>query len=223
MPPKARISSLLPAPPRKRRKAAYLPRQKPRQARARLTFDSILDATARILEELGYESLTTNGIAGVAGVAIGAVYAYFPDKESIVAELARRTLQSILTEVEAAFADASASESKDEAIERLVRSCMRVLRRRWALLKVFNRDAAFVWNLEEVRTFPMKLFQVAWEARAIAKPGILEGNLNAMAYLYLLIPIGRWVPYAAIVDRPSWITEAAAEDATVEIFRRLLS
>jgi len=44
-----------------------------------------------------------------------------------------------------------------------------------------------------------------------------------MAYLYLLVPIGRWVPYAAIVDRPSWLSAQDAEDATVEIFRRLLA
>ena len=41
--------------------------------------------------------------------------------------------------------------------------------------------------------------------------------------LYLLVPIGRWVPYAALLDRPAWLSERDAEDATVEIFKRLLA
>ena len=60
-------------------------------------------------------------------------------------------------------------------------------------------------------------------ARFIAKQGIPESDQNAIAYLYLLIPVGRWVPYAAIVDRPPWLSEADAENAVVEIFRRLLA
>jgi AcrR family transcriptional regulator len=162
-------------------------------------------------------------VAGVAGVAVGAVYAYFPDKESIVAELARQTIDGIVAEVAQSFDSAKEHAGRDETIETLVRSCMQVLRKRSVLLQIFNRDAPFVWNLDEVKAFPARLFEIAWKARAVAKPGILEGNRNAMGYLYLLIPIGRWVPYAAIVDRPPWLTEAAAEDATVEIFRRLLA
>jgi AcrR family transcriptional regulator len=195
----------------------------PRQDRARATYETILDATARILDELGYRSLTTNGIAGVAGVAIGAVYAWFPNKETIVAELARRTVREVLSDVEKVFDGATGIDSKDEAIEMLVRTCMQVLRKNWSLWKVFNEDVPFFWELDEVKAFPMNLFSIAWKARAIAKPGILETNRRAMAYLYLLIPIGGWVPYAALVGRPSWLSERDAEDATVEIFKRLLA
>jgi AcrR family transcriptional regulator len=187
------------------------------------TYDCILDATARILDDLGYSALTTNGVAGVAGVAVGAVYAYFPNKESIVAELARRTMKRIEAEVDAAFEAASRIEGREEAIECLVRACVQVLRRHRGLLKAFNEDAPFVWELEEIRAFPAKLFQTAWKARGIAKSGILDGDHRAMGYLYLLIPIGRWVPYAAIVDRPPWLSEREAEDAIVDIFQRLLA
>jgi AcrR family transcriptional regulator len=188
-----------------------------------VTFDAILDATARILEDLGYAALTTNGVAGVAGVAVGSVYEYFSNKESIVAELARRTVRRILHEVEAAFDEVAGMESRDEAIETLVRRCMDVLRRHSTQLRVFTEDAPFVWNLDEVKDFRTKLFEIAWRSRAVAKNGILEGNRHAMGYLHLLIPIGRWVPYAAVIDRPPWLSPEAADDAVVEIFRRLLA
>jgi hypothetical protein len=97
-----------------------------------------------------------------------------------------------------------------------------VLSRRHALLRVLFEQEPFLGELEEVKAFPLKLFELAWRSRAIARPDIGENDLQARAYLYLLIPIGRWVPYAAIIDRPAWVTAQAAEDAMVAIFCRLL-
>lgn len=61
------------------------PRRKPKQERARQLVAAIEQACARILEEEGPERLTTNRIAEVAGVNIGSLYQYFPNKEAIVA------------------------------------------------------------------------------------------------------------------------------------------
>lgn len=194
----------------------------PLQERSRATFDIILDATARILEDLGYAALTTNGVAAVAGVGIGTVYEYFPNKETIVAELVRRTCREIVQETEDAFTGAKNIDSKDKAIEQLVRSCLHVLRKRRALVQVFVEQVSYFWDVDEFKSLPMKLFEIVWRSRALAKSDILDGNYKAMSYAYLLIPIGRWVSYAAIVNRPHWLSEKDAEDAAVEIFKRLL-
>jgi AcrR family transcriptional regulator len=66
------------------------PRKQPKQARAQATVTALLDATARVLVEEGYDSATTNRIAEVAGVSIGSLYQYFPNKESLVAALVER-------------------------------------------------------------------------------------------------------------------------------------
>ena len=52
--------------------------------------DTILEATTRILKKLGYSGTNTNLIAEVAGVSVGSVYQYFPNKESIIATLYQR-------------------------------------------------------------------------------------------------------------------------------------
>lgn len=65
-------------------------RKRPTQARGAATFDAILDAAARLLEEAGYEVLTTNLVAEVAEVNIATLYQYFPSKESILLALFRR-------------------------------------------------------------------------------------------------------------------------------------
>ena len=42
----------------------------------------MLDATARLLEGTGFAALTTNHVADLAGVSIGSLYEYFPDKQA---------------------------------------------------------------------------------------------------------------------------------------------
>jgi AcrR family transcriptional regulator len=66
------------------------PRKRPRQQRSKDTVDSILDATARILKHAGFAGMTTNAVAEKAGVSIGSLYQYFPNKEALVSALIER-------------------------------------------------------------------------------------------------------------------------------------
>jgi AcrR family transcriptional regulator len=66
------------------------PRKVPTQSRARATWDAILDGAAEVLLKQGYEKATTDRIADRAGVSIGSVYEYFPNKEAIFAAVMLR-------------------------------------------------------------------------------------------------------------------------------------
>lgn len=66
---------------------ALKPRKEPGQDRSRATVDAILEAAARVLIEKGYAGATTNHIAETAGVSIGSLYQYFPNKEAILFRL----------------------------------------------------------------------------------------------------------------------------------------
>ncbi len=66
------------------------PRKRPRQARSRATVDAIVDAAARILVEGGWDAFSTNRVAERAGVSVGSLYQYFPNKEALLAELQGR-------------------------------------------------------------------------------------------------------------------------------------
>jgi AcrR family transcriptional regulator len=62
-------------------------RKHPRQARAKATVDCLLIAAQRILAKEGIAAFTTNRVAVVAGVSVGSLYQYFPNKKAIAAAL----------------------------------------------------------------------------------------------------------------------------------------
>ena len=75
---------------------AIEPRKRPEQPRSRATFDTIVEGAARILEERGFEGYNTNAIAERAGVSVGSIYQYFPDKDAITAAVIRREAAQLL-------------------------------------------------------------------------------------------------------------------------------
>jgi len=85
------------------RRVRTTPRKNPKQDRSRATVDAILEATARVLAEVGYERASTNRIARVAGVSIGSLYQYFPGKEALVAALVERHVDRVTTLLDHAF------------------------------------------------------------------------------------------------------------------------
>lgn len=66
-------------------------RRRPTQARSRARFDGILDAAAALIGERGLDPVTMTDVADRAGMSVTALYRYFPNKASVVRELALRT------------------------------------------------------------------------------------------------------------------------------------
>jgi AcrR family transcriptional regulator len=68
-------------------------RRRPAQDRSKVRFDQILTAASELLSERGIEPITMTDIATRSGMAVTAVYRYFPSKRAIVRELALRTVE----------------------------------------------------------------------------------------------------------------------------------
>jgi AcrR family transcriptional regulator len=71
-------------------------RNEPVQARSTARLAGLLDAAAAVIDELGYERLTTAMVAERAGASIGTVYRYFPDRIAVLQALAARNLERTL-------------------------------------------------------------------------------------------------------------------------------
>lgn len=62
----------------------------PKQARSQATVDAIVEATGQIFEREGFKKTTTTAVAERAGVSVGSLYQYFPNKQALVHALIER-------------------------------------------------------------------------------------------------------------------------------------
>lgn len=81
----------------KRRTRTVEPRKKPQQERSQDMVERILAAARDLMRDEGFKSLSTISIAGRAGLSVGSLYQYYPNKEAIIVELARRWLGAFQT------------------------------------------------------------------------------------------------------------------------------
>ncbi|QHY94682.1 Fatty acid metabolism regulator protein [Streptomyces sp. S4.7] len=85
-------------------------RRAPVQRRSAARLARILDACAELLDETGYEELSTRAVADRAGVPIGSVYRFFGNKRDMADALARRNLDSYVQRVERRLAAIPAAD-----------------------------------------------------------------------------------------------------------------
>ena len=98
--------------------AAEIHRRQPTQERARRTVQSIIDASAQILERHGYEAATTNRIAERAGTSVGTLYQYFNNKDEIFDALVEREANAYLLSLKKALPKAGAGPK--QAIQKML-------------------------------------------------------------------------------------------------------
>lgn len=96
-----------------------MPRRVPRQARAREKLARVLEAADRLLAEEGVEALTTTRVAAAAGVSVGTLYQYLPDRDAITEALADGYLAR-LEDLMTAFTDQAARETWEDPVGLLV-------------------------------------------------------------------------------------------------------
>ncbi len=104
------------------------PRKRPSQDRAVRTVDAILEATAHILRENGADGLSTNRVAKRAGVSIGSLYQYFPNKTALMVELARQHSSEQVAAVAAHLAEKGTSGTIEEVVRRFIDATVSVHR-----------------------------------------------------------------------------------------------
>lgn len=90
-----------------------LARREPKQERSKHSVEAILEAVQRVVNRHGAKAITTNRIAEAAGVSIGSLYQYFPDKQAIFAALHDRHVDDVRRVMTRAMADCATASFKD--------------------------------------------------------------------------------------------------------------
>ena len=114
-------------------------RRNPRQERAHATVEAVLEAAAQVLEAKGLKGATTNAIAERAGVSVGSLYQYFPDKGALVLALYERHVAQLEAAMTARFAEAEGLPL-ETAVPHLIGGLVALYRARPALHRVLVQE-----------------------------------------------------------------------------------
>jgi AcrR family transcriptional regulator len=99
-----------------RTRELFEPRKLPVQARSAASVDAILDATIQVLLRVGKEQLTTTRVAFRAGVSVGTLYQYFPNKSALLQAALKRHLDEATRVLERACRQQQGNTLREMAI-----------------------------------------------------------------------------------------------------------
>ena len=168
---------------RKRALPTLSPRKLPTQERARRTYRAILEAGARILERQGYEALTTNHVADLAGVGIASLYEYFPNKHALVAEIVRHVLDELLADL-GASTQLITTSPPDVALVTWLGSMYAAVAKRRGVVRVIVQEVPFLWEIPAVDNARKLMLELARTTRDLgASVGGTPPLPDAMIYL----------------------------------------
>ncbi|TAJ87631.1 TetR/AcrR family transcriptional regulator [Reyranella sp.] len=133
------------------------PRKSASQKRSQATVEALLDATARVLTREGYDRASTNRIAATAGVSVGSLYQYFPNKEALVAALVSRHNREMLELLRNALKEV-ASLDLATAIRELVRAAVDAHLVDSALHRIFAEQVPRMGQLAKIEALQGETF-----------------------------------------------------------------
>jgi AcrR family transcriptional regulator len=133
------------------------PRKSASQKRSQVTVEALLDATARVLTRDGYDRASTNRIAATAGVSVGSLYQYFPNKEALVAALVERHNLEMLQLLRDALKEV-ASLDLATAMRELVRATVDAHLVDSALHRIFAEQVPRMGQLAKIEALQRETF-----------------------------------------------------------------
>jgi AcrR family transcriptional regulator len=196
------------------------PRKRPVQARSRATVRALIEATAQVLVTRGYERSTTDAVAERAGVSIGTLYQYFPNKESLVAALIREHVADILTTVRTALAS-HAEASPEAGLQALIHAGIEAHRIDPALHRVLSEQVPR-------EAYPDEALDIAGDLQSMIErflrdraPHLPQQRLRMIAFV--IESTVEALTHRAVVEAPDWLCSGSLEGEALGLLRPYLT
>ena len=125
------------------------PRRTPVQRRSTATVERILEAAAQVFERHGYAAGTTNRIAEQAGVSIGTLYQYYPNKDAVLVALTERHLDDAVGILMPLLAELAAGPPLRQALDRALGAMLDLHRQQPTLHRVLFEEAPHPAQIHE--------------------------------------------------------------------------
>ncbi|HEX4459575.1 MAG TPA: TetR/AcrR family transcriptional regulator [Polyangia bacterium] len=184
-------------------------RRRPVQSRSQVTVDIVLQATLQVLCAVGYRKLTTTRVAEVAGVSVGTLYQYFPDKSALVGAVVSRFL-GMLTDYLVAAVRAGRDEPPEVVLAAMVRA--------FVAAKRAHLDAAVGLRpaLQDVDYLP--LVRAASRRVSAALALLLRQHIpEAARAARVVVAAVNGAVEAALDERPSLLADDAFEREVIAV------
>lgn len=135
---------------------ALSPRKRPRQARATATVDAIYEATIQVLLSDGPHRLTTTRVAERAGVSVGTMYQYFPQKQALIHALNERYLEALAERIETTSRQQHGA-SAGLMVEAVIKTYWRAKTERPEVTRALYRSVADLDNSALIESFAQRV------------------------------------------------------------------
>src|ERR1700712_1607555 len=200
--------------------AQISPRKAPRQSRSQATVTAILDATARILVERGSAAASTNAVAELAGVSVGSLYQYFPNKDALVSAVHMRHGEQMMAVIQRALTKAM-DATLDDALAGLVEATVEAHRVDADLHRVLEEQLGTmaVDAIHDEYTDVMEDRIVALLARH--RDEITAPDLKLAAYM--LLNAAHALIHAVVLQRPKGVSLKLATQEIVSMMTAYLT
>lgn len=194
------------------------PRNKPVQERAQKQIHKILSTTAQLLDQVGQDDLTTILVAKHAGISVGTLYHYFPNKYAIMYTLAEQWVDEMQKAIEELEAEAIEKQSIKIFVEFSIQRIMKVYLNQKGLLPLVQA----MYRVPELQSLDNKHDEIVIKgmARMFARLGISndENELLRLGLAYLEISHALLL---VIVDRSEITDNKTLADLKFLIFSLL--
>ncbi|MFP2910216.1 TetR/AcrR family transcriptional regulator [Pyxidicoccus sp. 3LFB2] len=189
--------------------APLAPRRKPRQSRAQATCDAIITATAQVLVKEGYDAVSTNHVARVAGVSVGSVYQYYSSKEALVLAVMERYRAQGLAELEEGVSRMAGATLR-ETLRQLIRQVMASKASNPRLHQVLVEQLPRMRQFQQVDPYTVRILRVV---RAFLEPHARDVRPQDLDMAtFIIVNTVESLTHVALLDRPEYLTRESFVD-----------
>lgn len=191
------------------------PRKLPKQERSQATVSAILIATTRILTEEGYDKFNTNRVAELAGVSVGSLYQYFPNKAALLYALGEHHANE-MAQLAQQHLEGLGDRSILEVLQQIIKAVLAAYAVNPKLYRILHQQ---VPRSEEMQKLDdARIEQMLHAFLALHRDQLRPQNLDITVFI-----ISRTIKallYDAIADRPNLLKNGELEQ---ELMRMLSS
>jgi AcrR family transcriptional regulator len=190
------------------RKRSTIPRKLPQQDRSRVTVEAILEATTHILTEEGYDKANTNRIAERAGISVGSLYQYFPNKESLMAALMVQHSNEIVELVESKLKDVFDTPLAN-AIPELIKAVIGAHAINPRLHQVLNEEIPSSEKFQQMQKADERIVELLRVYLSRWSDRIRPQNLDMT--VFILSRTVESLCHSAVIEHPSFVSNSQFE------------